>query len=422
MSTDYCFHEKRTCAWDYKNELTQVATGTATSTFGYDYAGSRVQMRSSGYGTTTYPNQFFNKQNGTTTKHIFAGGELVATIVGNGVSTSSYIVHTDHLGGTHVVTNASGTVVQTNDYYPYGDARINTGSYTDQRGFIGTESDPSTNLSYMAARYYTGARGTFLSEDPTHLAMGDPERLKSVTGYKQAYFLADPQSVNSYSYARNNPLRYKDPNGNCPICIAAGLGAVGGVGVQAFNDYYSGEFGQRSWGENLGTYGFAAASGATVAAGATAAGILAVGVGGFSAGMTAFTAGGTAASLSGITTSVGDRLLGRYTGPGELAVGMAMAGLTAGVLELAPKVPGAKPQLLMTILSGARAQRQGIGEFVSSGMQLYGQTMARSASQAGYSPRGGGGGSNGALIQQLQSLVSTLQGLVASLSAASSKK
>lgn len=32
-------------------------------------------------------------------------------------------IHPDHLGSTNVVTDASGTVVQTLDYYPYGTTR-----------------------------------------------------------------------------------------------------------------------------------------------------------------------------------------------------------------------------------------------------------------------------------------------------------
>src|SRR3989344_2842170 len=35
----------------------------------------------------------------------------------------------------------------------------------------------------------------------------------------QAEYLADPQMQNSYAYARGNPLRYKDPDGNFPALI-----------------------------------------------------------------------------------------------------------------------------------------------------------------------------------------------------------
>jgi hypothetical protein len=42
-----------------------------------------------------------------------------------------------------------------------------------------------------------------------------------VTGRSQEYFLSDPQLLNSYSYARNNPITLSDPQGTCPICAAA---------------------------------------------------------------------------------------------------------------------------------------------------------------------------------------------------------
>ena len=188
--------------WNYRNQLTQVATGTATTTFGYDHNGNRVSMRSTGSASTTYPSRFYNVQGATTTKHIYANGELIATIVGNGSATSSYIVHTDHLGGTHVLTNASGTVVQTADYYPFGDSRLNNGSISEQRGFTGAESHSDLGLNYMRARYQSGLRGTFISQDPLFLAIDGKSPL-----------LADPQQQNSYSYARNNPLRFSDPTG-----------------------------------------------------------------------------------------------------------------------------------------------------------------------------------------------------------------
>jgi RHS repeat-associated protein len=98
-----------------------------------------------------------------------------------------------------------GGTGSTTMYIPYGTERVSSGPFEEQRKFAGTEYDTGTGLNYMQARYYSPARGQFISEDPSFLGMGDSE----IT----ARLLADPQQQNSYSYARNNPLRYTDPTG-----------------------------------------------------------------------------------------------------------------------------------------------------------------------------------------------------------------
>ena len=57
----------------------------------------------------------------------------------------------------------------------------------------------------MNARYYNASQGQFISEDPVFWELGISQ------AGKQA--LSDPQSMNSYSYSRNNPILLKDPNG-----------------------------------------------------------------------------------------------------------------------------------------------------------------------------------------------------------------
>jgi RHS repeat-associated protein len=161
----------------------------------------------------------------TTTKHIFLPDRtLLATVVGSGTSTASTTyLHPDHLGGTNVVTDESGNVVQTLDYYPYGSQRIATGSHSEQRRFIGEEYDGDTEFSYLNARYYQGSRGQFMSQDPAHTAIGS-------LGFRQKYgrslqsHLSNPQHLNSYSYAANNPLILIDQTGE--LVIETGLGLM----------------------------------------------------------------------------------------------------------------------------------------------------------------------------------------------------
>jgi RHS repeat-associated protein len=67
----------------------------------------------------------------------------------------------------------------------------------------------------LQARYYDGSKGEFLSEDSVFL--GDPKQ----------QVLADPQNLNSYSYANHNPITNKDPNGRQldPVSATAELTA-----------------------------------------------------------------------------------------------------------------------------------------------------------------------------------------------------
>jgi RHS repeat-associated protein len=64
--------------------------------------------------------------------------------------------------------------------------------------YVGTDAPPDLPRSYFGARYNQGQVGRLTTADPV-----------AVTGLR----LLDPQRLNRYAYARNNPLRYVDPNG-----------------------------------------------------------------------------------------------------------------------------------------------------------------------------------------------------------------
>ena len=93
---------------------------------------------------------------------------------------------------------------------------MNQIAFNEQRKFIGQEYDADTGLNYLNARYYDAKRGQFISQDPNFWAIGDEKQVKALTGKTQQEILADPQLLNSYSYARNNPIINSDPTGNGP--------------------------------------------------------------------------------------------------------------------------------------------------------------------------------------------------------------
>ncbi|MDD2916550.1 MAG: RHS repeat-associated core domain-containing protein [Candidatus Gracilibacteria bacterium] len=113
----------------------------------------------------------------------------------------------DHLGGSNLDTNINGDVLQITDYLPYEKERLTqqNSSYKNKYGFGGKEKDSESDLQYFEARYYNNGLGRFTSQDRVHWEVGQTKRGIGA--------LSDPQSLNSYSYARNNPVILTDPSG-----------------------------------------------------------------------------------------------------------------------------------------------------------------------------------------------------------------
>ena len=103
--------------WNYLSQLTQAGKGAATSTYAYDYAGSRVKTIE-GSTTTAYPNKYFSTTVGTnaiTTKYIYANGLLVSTIGATG--TTSAATSTPLLNATSTnISSISNTATTTKSW------------------------------------------------------------------------------------------------------------------------------------------------------------------------------------------------------------------------------------------------------------------------------------------------------------------
>jgi RHS repeat-associated protein len=76
----------------------------------------------------------------------------------------------------------------------------------------GKERDAESGNDYFEARYYSSSMGRFMSPDWS--AKEDPVPYAN---------LDDPQSLNLYSYVRNNPLDRTDPDGHCTGVISCTL-------------------------------------------------------------------------------------------------------------------------------------------------------------------------------------------------------
>ncbi len=177
----------------------------------YDPSGQRITV-SNGTKTTIYPTKNYNTDGTTITKHVFANGTDTATINGSGAAATIHYTTTDNLGSSSLITNQSGNQEELIDYYPFGGIRLDqkTGTFNEQRKYIGQEYDADTGLNYLNARYYNAVLGRFISED------------SMFWNFDKAW-LADPQNQNSYAYARNNPIVLSDPSGFIPTKEEAAL-------------------------------------------------------------------------------------------------------------------------------------------------------------------------------------------------------
>src|SRR5258708_29376438 len=78
-----------------------------------------------------------------------------------------------------------------NNSYPTATQDVVTQKFTSK------ERDSETGLDWCETRYFSSAQGRFTSPDQPFAGQ----------------HAEDPQSWNMYSYVRNNPLRYTDPDG-----------------------------------------------------------------------------------------------------------------------------------------------------------------------------------------------------------------
>jgi RHS repeat-associated protein len=173
-------------------------TSIAGVTYYYDGDGKRVR-KSSGtlywYGTSSDPLLETDGSGNLTKEYIFFGGKRIASR--DSSSNVSYYF-ADHLGTARVVTNASGTVQDDSDFYPYGGERVVSSGSGNHYKFTGKERDSESGLDNFGARYDSSQYGRFMSPDPIFITK---------------HRIVDPQQWNRYAYVRNNPLILTDPTG-----------------------------------------------------------------------------------------------------------------------------------------------------------------------------------------------------------------
>jgi len=186
-----------TLSWNGASELTGYTVGG--STVGYLYSGTGMrESRTAGSSTTQYswndsasvanPLLLEATTGGSSTSYVY--GPTGAPLLEILPSGATYYYSGDNLGSTRVLTDASGAVVNSYSYSPYGSLSSSTGTVPNPLLYGGQYLDSGSGLYYLRARYYDPATAQFLSVDP----------LVQLT-------------LSPYGYVQGNPVNAVDPSG-----------------------------------------------------------------------------------------------------------------------------------------------------------------------------------------------------------------
>ncbi|MEM7126078.1 MAG: toxin TcdB middle/N-terminal domain-containing protein [Chloroflexota bacterium] len=209
--------------WDARNRLAATDDGTTYTTYQYNagfqrvrqtvrqgdvvtrtlYAGSSIEVRGDELVFYIYDNQ--QRIARITMPHdparLLSGfSDEPSLIPPQSIERVWFVA--DYLGSTGLLVNEAGEMVSEIGYYPYGLTRYEQGENQAYYQFTGKELD-TNGLHYFESRYYDASIGNFISADYHY-------HDKPEAG------LADPQLLNLYAYARNNPAKYTDPSGMSP--------------------------------------------------------------------------------------------------------------------------------------------------------------------------------------------------------------
>ena len=330
-------------AFNQPEKITESGSGQPyelTYTYGADYQRLKGVIKKNNVLINTH--YYFGSYEkditpGIADKHlhyISSPAGLIAIVIRENGNDQYYYTYTDHLGSLLTTTAANGTVLLDQNFDAWGRLRhpinwdyANVPAPTSYlyRGFTGHEHLTNFNLINMNGRLYDPVVGRVLSVDN---------------------YLQDPfgtQDYNRYSYAKNNPLVYTDPDGEwVHIVIGAAIGGFVNFGIKIFKD-------PTNIKDAVVAFGIGAVAGAvTAATGGAATSALGLSAASFTGGAVA---GASGAATWGLVQGLGNKIfLNQSYSFKEWAIGVGVGGLTGGVIGglRAPKgnfLNGVKPSV-----------------------------------------------------------------------------
>ncbi|MBS0622917.1 MAG: RHS repeat-associated core domain-containing protein [Verrucomicrobia bacterium] len=184
--------------YDSEGHLISIDTESDFIQYEYDALGLRV-CKQTHQGNDyylydvagDYPHLLMHQQpNGKQTRY-FVSPLMIFVMTDSEVK---YLFREQPNGGIWLTVNSEGTVEETRHTTAFGFSPTEISSQCIL-GAFGEIYDQETDFVYLKNRYYSPRLGRFISPDPV------PPTLE------------EPQSWNSYAYARNDPINYWDPWG-----------------------------------------------------------------------------------------------------------------------------------------------------------------------------------------------------------------
>lgn len=218
----------------------------------FAFNAENLQVTATGSGlSTTYAYDGNNKRVATynavtdqTTIFVYdAEGKLAAEYTINAPPPTTPVISyltEDALGSVRITTNSFGEINARRDFLPFGEelyaglaGRNSNQKYSSdtdyaRKKFATYQRDAETGLDFAQSRYYSPMHGRFTSPDefkggPNELFDFEDDAADNPTFYAD---LKNPQSLNKYQYGYNNPYKFNDPDGHCPVCVLAVVIAV----------------------------------------------------------------------------------------------------------------------------------------------------------------------------------------------------
>jgi RHS repeat-associated protein len=247
------YRDGMTMSWMVGRSLSQVTKSNKTYSFKYNADGLRTEKKCVTDGDTAhyyYDSNgnmiayrrnngavvyFYYDSQGNVTSMSFEGTKyfFIKNIQGD---VEKIVTHQGNVAVTYKY-DAWGKLISKTDNTVYGIGELNPFRY---RGYI---YDDETGLYYLKSRYYDPITGRFLNADDTDFIAVSEKAL----------------GTNIFSYCENNPISYKDSDGQGAV-----IGAIFGALITAVTFYLEYKLGLRSW--SWGWFVFEVALGAALGA------------------------------------------------------------------------------------------------------------------------------------------------------------